>query len=52
MDTAFDEGIEAYWRGDCETATEKFQTALDRYPGHPYAQDFIDDCESGDAPGQ
>ncbi|WP_181686310.1 S1C family serine protease [Halorhabdus salina] len=52
MDTAFDDGLLAYWRGDCETATEKMETALELYPDHPYAQEYINDCESGDAPGQ
>ncbi|WP_158855178.1 S1C family serine protease [Halorhabdus sp. CUG00001] len=52
LDTAFDDGLLAYWRGDCETATTKMETVLDLYPDHPYAQEYIDDCESGDAPGQ
>lgn len=52
MDEAFDAGLEAYWRGDCETATDRFEAALDLYPDHPYARDFIEDCEAGEAPGQ
>lgn len=51
LDEAFEEGLNAYWRGDCETAIEKMETVLDLYPGHPYAGNYIDDCESGDAPG-
>jgi serine protease Do len=52
MDRAFDSGLDAYWRGDCETATTKFEEALELYPDHPYANEFIEDCESGEAPGQ
>jgi len=52
MDTAYDAALEAYWKGFCEDAKPKFQTALDLYPDHPYAQQYIDDCNSGDAPGQ
>lgn len=52
MDEAFDAGLEAYWRGDCETATDRFEAALELYPDHPYARDFIEDCEAGEAPGQ
>jgi hypothetical protein len=44
LDTAFDAGLDAYWHGDCETATEQMQTVLDMYPGHPSAQLYIDDC--------
>ncbi len=51
VDAAFEAGLNAYWRGDCETAVEEMETVLDLYPGHPYAQDYVDDCESGDAPG-
>lgn len=51
LDVAFEDGLEAYWHGDCETATEKFERVLELYPDHPSAQDYIDDCESGDAPG-
>lgn len=52
MDTAFDSGLDAFWRGDCETATTKMQRVLELYPEHPYAQDYVDRCERGDAPGQ
>ena len=52
MQTAYEAGLEAYWRGDCETATAKMETVLDYYPDHPQADEFIADCENGDAPGQ
>lgn len=44
LDTAFREGLAAYWRDDCDTVTERMQTVLDLWPDHPYAQRFIDDC--------
>ncbi|ADB60907.1 peptidase S1 and S6 chymotrypsin/Hap [Haloterrigena turkmenica DSM 5511] len=52
MQSAYEAGLDAYWRGDCETATAKMETALDLYPDHPQAQSYITDCENGEAPGQ
>jgi len=52
LDTAFDAGLEAYWRGDCETATERMRRVLELRADHPDAQGYIDDCEAGRAPGQ
>ncbi|ELZ17341.1 peptidase S1 and S6 chymotrypsin/Hap [Haloterrigena salina JCM 13891] len=52
MQAAYEAGLEAYWRGDCETATAKMETVLDLYPDHPQAQSYITNCENGDAPGQ
>ncbi|MEF8757860.1 MAG: S1C family serine protease, partial [Halobacteriales archaeon] len=44
LTTTYEEGLNAYWRGDCETVTEKMESVLELWPDHPYAQDFIDDC--------
>ncbi|MHB9287485.1 S1C family serine protease [Halobacteriales archaeon Cl-PHB] len=52
LDTAFDEGIAAYWRGDCETAIQRMHEVLEINPDHPYAQQYVDNCEAGEAPGQ
>ena len=52
MEADFDAGLEAYWRGDCETATERMEAVLDAAPHHPTARQFITDCETGQAPGQ
>ncbi|WP_408958285.1 trypsin-like peptidase domain-containing protein [Natrinema sp. 74] len=52
MQAAYEAGLEAYWRGDCETATAKMETVLNLYPDHPQAQGYITDCENGEAPGQ
>jgi serine protease Do len=49
---AFVAGLDAYWQGDCETVTARMSEVLERSPNHPYAQEYIDDCEAGDAPGQ
>lgn len=49
---SFKEGLDAYWRGDCETAIDRMEDVLRTSPDHPYAQEYIDDCETGDAPGQ
>jgi serine protease Do len=52
MDAAYEEALAAYWRGDCETTQEKMDTVTNLYPDHPFAQEFVRNCETGDAPGQ
>lgn len=49
---AFVDGLESFWRGDCTEATERMETVLQRRPDHPYAEEYIEDCGSGNAPGQ
>jgi serine protease Do len=44
LTTTYEAGLNAYWRGDCETVAEKMNEVLDMWPGHPYAQNLIDDC--------
>jgi len=38
------EGLNAYWRGDCDAVAEHMEHVLDRWPEHPYAREFIEDC--------
>lgn len=52
MQRTYEDGLEAYWRGDCETGTAKMETVLELYPDHPQARGYITDCESGEAPRQ
>ncbi len=44
LDTAFDAGIEAYWRGDCETVAEQMETVRSLRPDHPTAGEYIEEC--------
>jgi hypothetical protein len=44
LTTTYVEGLNAYWRDDCETVAEKMNAVLDMWPEHPYAQERIDDC--------
>lgn len=44
LDEAFRDGLQAYWRDDCEDVEKHMNTVLDLSPNHPYAQEFIDDC--------
>lgn len=44
LDTAYRDGLDALWRGDCETLDEKMQTVLDLWPEHPYAEQVMEDC--------
>ncbi len=48
----FKEGLDAYWRGNCETVRDRMNAVLDEQPNHPYAGEYIEDCNNGDAPGQ
>jgi S1-C subfamily serine protease len=45
MDRAYEEALAAYWEGDCRRATELLEDVLTRYPGHPYAEEYINECE-------
>jgi len=45
-------GLEAFWRKDCPTAISEMKTVLTLYPGHPYAQDYITECERAIAAGE
>ena len=45
LDELYDAALDAYWRGNCKKAIEKFEEVLVLYPGHPYAQDYINDCK-------
>jgi len=52
LDEAYEAALDAYWRGDCETTKEKMETVTNLYPDHPYANEYVRNCETGDAPGQ
>ncbi|MDD5148620.1 MAG: trypsin-like peptidase domain-containing protein [Candidatus ainarchaeum sp.] len=45
-------GLEAFWRKDCYNAINEMKTVLTLYPGHPYAQDYITECERAIAAGE
>jgi serine protease Do len=38
------EGLNALWRGDCETLAEKMDAVREMWPNHPYAKDIVDQC--------
>lgn len=44
LTTTYVEGLNAYWRDDCETVIERMGAVLEMWPDHPNAQRFIDDC--------
>jgi hypothetical protein len=48
----FSTGLDAYWRGDCATATSHMRQVLELDSDHPYAREYLQACESGTAPGQ
>jgi S1-C subfamily serine protease len=49
MDQKYEQALEAYWSGDCGTATDLLEDVKALYPGHPYAQEYIDECRLADA---
>lgn len=51
MDQKYEQALEAYWRGNCRRATTLLGDVQALYPGHPYAQDYIDECRLSSAGG-
>lgn len=49
MDQKYEQALDAYWRGDCARATRLLEDVQALYPGHPYAQDYIDECRLASA---
>lgn len=45
LDEAFRDGLEAHWRSDCEGVEDHMGRVLELSPDHPYAEEFIEDCE-------
>jgi len=46
LDKIYSDGLNAFWRKDCGTTISKMKEVLTLYPGHPYAQYYINECES------
>ena len=44
LDAVYAEGLDAFWNRKCYKAIEKMNGVLALYQGHPYAQDYIDEC--------
>jgi len=45
LDTKYAEALEAFWHRDVRKAIAKMKEVLSLYPGHPYAQTYIDECQ-------
>lgn len=45
LDTKYADALNAFWNRDCYTAIAKMKDVLALYPGHPYAQDYVTECE-------
>jgi S1-C subfamily serine protease len=52
VDEAYEAALEAYWRGNCDTTQQQMDRVLNLYPDHPYAEEYVRNCELGEAPGQ
>lgn len=45
IDTKYADALNAFWNRDCSKTITKMKEVLSLYPGHPYAQDYILECE-------
>jgi len=52
LDTKYAEALNAFWNRDCYTTIDKMNEVLDLYPDHPYAQEYIDECNRAIAAGE
>ena len=52
IDTKYAEALTAFWNRDCYTAIDKMNEVLALYSGHPYAQEYITECERAIAAGE
>ena len=44
LDSKYEEALNAFWSRDCETAIKKLNEALTLYPGHPFAREYVNEC--------
>lgn len=44
VDTKYAEALNAFWERDCDTTISRMKDVLTLYPSHPYAQDYITEC--------
>ncbi len=44
-DAKYAEALNAFWNKDCYTTIADMKEVLTLYPGHPYAQEYINECE-------
>ena len=44
-DAKYAEALNAFWSRDCYTTIATMKEVLTLYPGHPYAQEYINECE-------
>ncbi len=52
LDTEYSDALEAFWSKDCYAAVPKLKEVLVSYPGHPYAQDYVNTCEQAIQSGE
>ncbi len=52
LDTKYAQALNAFWSRDCYTTIDKMNEVLALYPDHPYAQEYIAECERAIAAGE
>ena len=52
VDQRYEAGLEAFWRRDCAAAIAELREVLKLYPAHPYAQEYITECDRATAAGE
>lgn len=45
IDSKYAEALNAFWKRDCTKTVGKMNDVLTLYPGHPYAQEYISECQ-------
>ena len=45
LDTKYSEALNAFWRKDCYKTIDRMKDVQTLYQGHPYAQEYINECE-------
>ena len=51
-DAKYTEALNAFWHRDCNTVISKMNEVLVLYPNHPYANDYINECERAKMAGE
>lgn len=44
VDDAYDDALNALWRGDCDGVDARVEEVLELWPEHPYARELREDC--------
>ena len=52
VDEKYLAALNAFWKKECSTAVKRMKEVLVLYPAHPYAQEYITECERARIAGE